>query len=35
MGFIWDTKNLLSLKDSPFDKGAEIFKELYKGAIYV
>lgn len=35
MGFLWDTKGLLNLKDSPFDKGQETFKKLYKGAIYV
>ena len=35
MGFLWDTKELLNLKDSPFDKGQETFKKLYKGAIYV
>lgn len=35
MGFIVDNKNLLGLKDSPFDKGKEIFLELYKGAIWL
>jgi len=35
MGFIWDTKNLLELKDSPFDKGKNTFLELYKGAIWL
>lgn len=31
MGFIWDKQNLLNLKDSPFDKGKEVFERLYKG----
>lgn len=35
MGFIWDTNNLLSLKESPFDKGKEIFLKLYKQAIWI
>lgn len=36
MGFITDTKNLLELKDSPTDKGKEIFKRLYKeGVVWV
>lgn len=35
MGFIYDTKNLLNLKDSPFDKGKETFLELYKTAIWI
>lgn len=34
-GFIWDSKNLLSLKDSPFDKGKDTFLKLYKGAIWL
>lgn len=29
MGFIYDTNNLLELKDSPFDKGKETFLKLY------
>jgi hypothetical protein len=29
MGFIYDTNNLLKLKDSPFDKGKETFLKLY------
>ena len=33
MGFITDTKNLLDLKDSPTDKGKEIFKQLYKEGV--
>ena len=32
MGFIYDSQNLLNLKDSPFDKGKDIFLKLYKGA---
>lgn len=35
MGFIHDTKNLLRLKDSPFDRGKQVFLDLYKGAIWV
>lgn len=35
MGFIWDYWNLLNLKDSPLDKGKEVFEKLLKGAIYV
>lgn len=35
MGFIYDTKNLLSLKDSPFDKGKEIFIKLYREAYWL
>ena len=35
MGFIYDTNNLLELKDSPFDKGKEIFSQLYKEAVWV
>lgn len=27
---IWDRENLLDIKDSPFDKGKEIFERLYK-----
>lgn len=30
---IYDTENLLDDKDSPFDKGADIWKELYKNKI--
>lgn len=29
MGFIWDSVDLLNLKDSPIDRGKEIFLELY------
>lgn len=36
MGFITDTKNLLELKDSPTDRGKEIFKQLYKeGVVWI
>lgn len=35
MGFIYDTKNLLDLKDSPTDKGKDVFLNLYKEAIWV
>ena len=30
MGFIYDTKNLLKLKQSPFDSGKNTFKQLYR-----
>ena len=33
--YIWDMDNLLGYKDSPFDKGKEIFDELYKKRIRV
>ena len=35
MGFIFDTKNLLNLKDSPTDKGKETFLKLYKEAHWI
>lgn len=35
MGFIFDSKNLLRLKESPTDRGKETFLELYKGAIWL
>ncbi len=35
MGFLWDTQNLLNLKDSPIDRGKEIFLKLYWSAIWV
>lgn len=35
MGFIWDTKNLLQLKDSPIDRGKETFLKLYWSAVWV
>ena len=34
MGFIWDSQDLLDLKDSPFDGGLDTFLELYKGVIF-
>ena len=33
--YIWDFDNLLEEKDSPFDKGKEVFEELYKNRIRV
>ena len=33
--YIWDIDNLLNEKDSPFDKGKEVFEELYKHRIKV
>ncbi len=33
--YIWDIDNLLKYKDSPFDRGKEIFEELYKHRIKV
>ena len=33
--YIWDMDNLLGLKDSPFDKGKEVFDELYKHRLKV
>ena len=33
--YIWDMKNLLGHKDSPFDKGKEVFEELYRNRIKV
>lgn len=35
MGFIYDSQNLLKLKDSPFDRGKETFLKLYKNAIWI
>lgn len=35
MGFIWDCKNLLKLKESPFDKGKDTFLKLYKNAVWI
>lgn len=32
---LWDTNNILEKKDSPTDKGREIFDELYKNRIYL
>ena len=33
--YIWDIDNLLEEKDSPFDKGKEVFEKLYKNRIRV
>ena len=33
--YIWDMDGLLGYKDSPFDKGKEVFEELYKHRIKV
>jgi len=33
--YIWDMDNLLEEKDSPYDKGKEVFEELYRGRIRV
>lgn len=33
--YIWDFDNLLNEKDSPFDKGKEIFEELYKNRVKI
>ena len=35
IGFIYDQKNLLELKDSPLDKGKETFLKLYKEAVWL
>lgn len=35
MGYIFDYKNLLNLKDSPTDRGKETFLKLYKEAVWV
>lgn len=35
ISFVYDRKGLLKLKDSPTDKGEEIFRELIKSRIYV
>lgn len=32
---IWDRSNLLSLKQSPTDRGYEVFKELYDNRIFI
>lgn len=32
---IWDTKNLLNLKDSPTDKGKEVFQQLFRERIFL
>ena len=31
--YIWDYDNLLEEKDSPFDKGKEVFEELYRNRV--
>lgn len=33
-GFVYDTKNLLKLKDSPFDRGKEVTEKLIRGVIW-
>ena len=33
--YIWDINNLLEEKDSPFDKGKDVFEQLYKTRIRV
>lgn len=33
--YIWDINNLLEEKDSPFDKGKDVFEQLYKTRIKV
>ena len=33
--YIWDYKNLLREKDSPYDRGKEIFEQLYKERVKV
>ena len=33
--YIWDYDNVLNEKDSPFDKGKDIFEHLYKTRIKV
>lgn len=33
--YIWDYDNLLKEKDSPFDRGKEVFEELYKNRVKV
>ena len=33
--YIWDMDNLLEKKDSPYDKGKEVFEELYRHRIRV
>lgn len=35
ISFIWDTKDLLNLKDSPIDRGKDVFEELIRSAIRV
>ena len=33
--YIWDIDNLLNEKDSPFDRGKDIFEKLYRNRIRV
>ena len=33
--YIWDYDNLLNEKDSPFDRGKEVFEELYKNRVKI
>lgn len=35
MGFIFDSSNLLNLKDSPFDKGKEIAMKLIEQGVWI
>ena len=35
ISYLFDTKNLLSYKDSPIDKGIEVFNELFKNRIFL
>ena len=35
MGFIYDSQNLLKLKESPFDRGPETFKNLMKKGVWI
>ena len=33
--YIWDYDNVLNEKDSPFDKGKEVFEYLYKNRVFI
>ena len=33
--YIWDYDNVLEEKDSPFDKGKDVFEHLYKNRVKV
>lgn len=35
LGFIWDTNHLLKLKESPFDRGPEVVKELIRKGVWI
>lgn len=35
MGFLFDNENLLELKDSPFDRGKEVFEKIMKKVVTV